>query len=224
MGWIRALNAVTAVFLKQPCPLCDRPSARVVCPGCWQRLQSAAGQQPPAPVGAALSVLAWGKYEAVLKQAIAALKYHNHPQLAVPLGAALAQHWQQMPIPTGQPPWIVPIPMHAEKQRQRGFNQSELLAQAFCQQTGLPLLRRGLIRQRATAPQFGLGIQARQHNLADAFVLGPDLRQRHRQQRPILLLDDIYTTGATVKAAATVLRRSGFSVCGVAAIARAQLR
>ena len=164
--------------------------------------------------------MAWGTYEGALKQAIAALKYAQHPELAVPLGRALGTRWQQSPL-TQRSPLVVPIPMFVEKLRQRGYNQADLIASAFCAQTGLPLVRQGLIRQRATAPQFGLGVQARQQNLAGAFTLGKAFQQR--PDRPVLLLDDIFTTGTTVQAAAKELRRCGVSVCGVVTVARAKM-
>lgn len=219
----QSVRAVSHLFLKQVCPLCDRATPAPLCDNCWQQLQRCAHQAPPALAASeALPVLAWGTYQGPLKQAIAALKYHHHPQLAVPLGQALGQRWQQWPLTTRRSPLVVPIPMHVEKQRERGFNQAELLARAFCDQTGLRLVKNGLIRPKATAPQFGLGPEARQQNLGGAFALGPTFHQ-YRPSQPVLLLDDIYTTGTTVKVAATELRRCGISVCGVAAIARAAL-
>ncbi|MEM9117408.1 MAG: ComF family protein [Cyanobacteria bacterium P01_F01_bin.56] len=213
----QSLKSVTNLFLKQFCPLCDRPSSQSLCPACWgqiNRCTYAPGQTSPK----ALPVMAWGTYKGALKRAIAALKYEQHPELAVPLGRALGKRWQQAPL-TQRSPLIVPIPMFVEKQRQRGYNQAELVAKAFCGQTELPLIRHGLIRQQATAPQFGLGVQARQQNLSGAFTLGQAFQRRPTQ--PVLLLDDIYTTGTTVQVAANELRRCGISVCGVATVARA---
>lgn len=215
----QSLKTVTNLFLQQPCPLCDRPAPQRLCTSCWRQLTRCADPQPLQAALPALPSLAWGRYQGPLKQAIAALKYADHPELAEPLGRALGTCWQQSPL-TSRSPLVVPIPMFADKQRQRGFNQAELLAQAFAQHTGLPLVRQGLIRQRATVPQFGLGLQARQHNLAGAFGLGAAF-QRQRPRQPVLLLDDIYTTGTTVQVAATELRRNGISVCGVATVARA---
>ena len=217
-----SVRAVSNLFLKQNCPLCDRATPAALCDNCWQQLQRCAHSSSAEPTAEALPVLAWGVYQGQLKQMIAALKYRNNPQLAVPLGQALGQRWQQWPLTTRRSPLVVPIPMHAAKQRERGFNQAELLAIAFCDQTGLRLVKHGLIRQRATAPQFGLGAEARQQNLSGAFAIGPAFQHR-RPQQPVLLLDDIYTTGTTVKIAAAELRRSGISVCGVAAIAKATL-
>jgi predicted amidophosphoribosyltransferase len=170
----------------------------------------------------ALPVLSWGHYQGPLKRAIAALKYDHQPQLASPLGQALGQHWQHFPLPTRRPPLVVPIPLHPNKLKIRGFNQAELLAAAFCETTQLRLVPQGLMRQRETVPQFGLGLADRQQNLSGALALGPAFRHTSPQQ-PVLLCDDIYTTGTTVRTAAAELRRHGISVCGVVAIAQATL-
>ncbi len=216
----QSLRTLTNLFLQPVCPLCDRPTPQTICPACWAQVSRCTKSSPSQPTPQALPVLAWGTYQGVLKRAIAALKYGQHPELATPLGLGLGQRWQQTPL-TPRSPLVVPIPMHTEKQRERGYNQADLIAKAFCAQTGLKLVRQGLIRQRATAPQFGLGVQARQQNLTGAFTLGPALPPRSPQ--PVLLLDDIYTTGTTVQAAAQELRRGGVSVCGVVTVARATL-
>ena len=218
----QSIRAVGNLFLCQSCSLCDRATPQVLCPSCWQQLQQGTLEHPASPTRDALPVLAWGRYQGVLKQAITALKYHNHPQLAGPLGRALGQRWQQSPLPTRRSPSVMPIPMHAKKQKERGFNQAELLAQAFCQQTGLKLIKNGLIRTVPTVPQFGLDRQARQQNLAGAFTIGRG-RPHCQCQPPVLLVDDIYTTGTTVAMAAKELRRHGISVCGVVVIAKATL-
>lgn len=114
---------------------------------------------------------------------------------------------------------VVPIPLHRDRQAQRGYNQAELIARSFCQVTGLRLRPQGLSRVRNTTAQFGLSIAQRQQNLDGAFRLGPDLRSQ-RSQVPILLLDDIYTTGATVRSAAKTLEASGFPVASLVAVAQ----
>ena len=219
--WMQSLQGITNLFLQPACPLCDRPAPQDFCPTCWHQLQSCFYYQPAVSAAEALPVLALGPYQHSLKQAIAALKYEACCHLATPLGRALGQRWQAFPIKTREPPLVVPIPLHPEKLKERGFNQAELLANIFCRYTGLRLVRQGLIRQRATAPQFGLGIEERQQNLARAFTVGPAFQ--HRPTTSILLLDDIYTTGTTVRTASAVLRQRGISVCGVVAIAKATL-
>lgn len=218
--WKSSVKTLSHLFLQQSCPLCDRPTSDLICATCWQQLEQQTQHRPPVPPSQTLPVIAWGTYQGPLKRAIAALKYHQNPQVAVPLGRALGQLWQRSPLATRQPPVVIPIPMHREKQRERGFNQAELLADAFCTQTGLTLVKDGLSRTRATAPQFGLGPDERAQNLAGAFAVISGLSDR-LASRPALLLDDIYTTGTTVNLAAHILRRHRVSVCGVVAIAQA---
>jgi ComF family protein len=165
----------------------------------------------------ALLVVGWGEYSGTLKRAIASLKYENHPELARPLGQWLAESWLKAPL-SRQSVTVVPIPLHPTKAAQRGFNQAELIARSFCEATGLPLKRDGLARIQATEAQFSLSPQAREQNLAAAFALGQDF-VRQRPIGTVLLVDDIYTTGATVRSAAKVLRQQQISVCGVAAVA-----
>jgi predicted amidophosphoribosyltransferase len=107
--------------------------------------------------------------------------------------------------------------MHPKKQKQRGFNQAALIAEGFCNVTGYKLKINGLERIKETEAQFNLSPTQRQQNLAGAFVLGKDLRRP--PNIPVLLVDDIYTTGATVKAAVQTLEKHQIKVLGVAAVA-----
>ncbi|MTJ52437.1 ComF family protein, partial [Anabaena sp. UHCC 0253] len=97
------------------------------------------------------------------------------------------------------------------------FNQAALIAEGFCNITGCKLKINGLERIKETEAQFSLSSAQRQENLVDAFVIGKDLRRR--PNIPILLVDDIYTTGATVKAAVKTLKAHQIKVLGVAAVA-----
>jgi len=206
------------LFLKSECPLCQRSTVNQICRDCQNQIQSCqlaqknAFWQPPLPL------FAWGAYGGGLKRSIAALKYENQPQLARPLGQWLAQAWLDSPY-SRQKATIVPIPMHAAKQKKRGYNQAELLARSFCELTGLPLRAQGLVRVRATEAQFGLSSEDRQQNLQDAIQLGSEFRQC-LQTQPVVLLDDIYTTGATVAAAIAALKRHSIPVRGVITLAK----
>ncbi|MBD0333956.1 MAG: ComF family protein [Cyanobacteria bacterium Co-bin13] len=217
------LTQLLNVFLTSPCPLCDRTSPNGICPSCRKRLEQERLLAPLQGLQSSLPVLAWGGYQGSLRQALGLLKYQHKPALAQLLGSYLGQCWQQQPklsqAQTGQPV-VVPIPLHVDKLSQRGFNQAELLAYWFCRQTQLPLASQGLVRVRTTQAQHGLGAQARQRNLDGAFGLGPAFHH-HRPSGPVLLIDDIYTTGATVLSAAQTLRHYGISVVGVGTIARA---
>jgi predicted amidophosphoribosyltransferase len=170
-----------------------------------------------------IPVLVWGLYGGSLKQAIAAMKYENYPQLAAPLGRWLAQAWlnslkNRRPKSSRSKYAVVPIPMHPEKVKQRGFNQAELIAKSFCETTGYPLRSHGLARIRPTQAQFGLSREQRQQNLARALALGKDFHRRPPQY-PVLLVDDIYTTGATCREAVKALQKHQIPVAGILAIA-----
>jgi len=240
MMLLRQLAPILDLFLVSPCPLCERAGQPLLCFDCQQQLQDCQksdwkaweqSQQAiaasPLQEGLQLPLVSWGRYEGQLKRAIAQLKYHNTPALAEPLGEGLAEAWlrSQQSNQAKNRPWVIPVPMHREKQRQRGFNQAELIARSFCRHTGLPLLAQGLRRIQATQAQFELSPAERQRNVAQAFAIGPELlKQRRRQQRPILLLDDIYTTGATVGAIAQLLAAAHIPIAGVVAVAQASSR
>lgn len=219
-GWQGLLNLV----FKHQCALCHEVADLPLCPSCQQKIQQHRRPQP-AQLG---RVLAWGTYRDELRTAIAALKYHNRPQLAELFGHWLGATWQAVPHQKNLPnqrsrPLVVPIPMNAEKRRERGFDQAELLARSFSHYAHLPYCARGLERVKQTEPLFNLNPSQRQQAIAGAFSLGKGLQrrglQRRKSKRPILLVDDIFTTGTTAKAAAQVLRHHEFSVQGIVVLA-----
>ncbi len=218
-NWLSPWHGVLNLFLESRCPLCQRSTRQVFCIDCERQLAECRLSQPLQRLEADLLCVGWGQYGGALKRAIASLKYDNHPELARPLGQWLGELWRQLPT-TQQlgKVTVVPIPLHAAKQAKRGYNQAELLAEGFCQVTGLRLLRQGLQRVRETEAMFGLSPQQRQQNLTEAFQVGQALVAGNRQP-PVLILDDIYTTGTTVRAAIHVLQQAQIPVVGVAALA-----
>ncbi len=219
LTWTRNLQALLNLFLESNCPLCQRLTPKEFCQDCAKQLQ----HQLPHLIWLwqrQLPVYTWGVYGDKLKRALKALKYENQPQLARPLGHWLAKSWLDSSLASTQL-IVVPIPLHTERQKQRGYNQAALLAQSFCEITGLNLQQSGLERMQATKAQFGLSVSEREKNLAMAFELGPGFRH-YRPDQPVLLLDDIYTTGATVRSAAQTLQQQGIIVSGIVAVATAQ--
>ena len=213
------LKTLLALLLKSNCPLCERPADDNLCPYCQRQVQRCQLKECCQFWQGDLPLFAWGVYDGQLKRAIAALKYDGRAQLGEFLGYCLGKAWLDSPVRAqANKLTAVPIPLHPNKQQARGFNQAELIAKGFCQFTGYPLQIRGLERRRETQPMFGLNRSERQQNLSRAFSLGQGFQQRHPQS-PVLLLDDIYTTGTTVREAAKTLRSQGIPVFGVAAIA-----
>jgi ComF family protein len=100
---------------------------------------------------------------------------------------------------------VVPVPLHAARQRERGYNQAELLAQKMERELKWQVETAALKRVRRTRPQVGLNSSERHANVRGAFVTEPNLVQGRR----ILLIDDVHTTGATLDAAAEVLLAAG---------------
>lgn len=231
------LRNLLGVFLAQGCPVCDRSTSPTLCIDCQRQIQAS----PSIPLSLAatqtenhsefqLPVGALGTYGGTLKRAILALKYGDRPDVANPLGAALGQQWMRQhqlgmaTVNAATQLYALPIPLHAERQRLRGYNQAELIARAFCQVSGLPLLADGLARTQATLPQHQLSFTARQQNLSQAFQVGASLRRILRQRSAaVVLIDDIYTTGTTAQSAAITLAQAGVTVVAVMSAARATL-
>ncbi|GET43592.1 hypothetical protein MiSe_84170 [Microseira wollei NIES-4236] len=215
---IPKINGLLSLFLQSNCPICQRQTPEVLCLYCQRQLQRCQLNSARQLWHSELPVFAWGSYGGAVKTSLAVLKYDNKPQIAQPLGQWLGKAWLNSDLAGTEKLTVVPIPLHGNKLRQRGYNQAELLAESFCQVTRLPLQRHGLERVRETEAQFTLGAAEREKNLKSAFAVGKNW-QKSRPTASVLLLDDIYTTGATARAAADVLRRQGIRVYGLVAIA-----
>ncbi|HEX4771105.1 MAG TPA: ComF family protein [Bryobacteraceae bacterium] len=157
----------------------------------------------------------FGRYDDVLRKLIHIFKYSKVETLAGPLSGFLVQ---VLPI-DARFDAVVPMPMHWRKRRQRGFNQAELLARPIARRYGLPVST-NLRRTRYTEAQAGLGQTDRQENLKGSFeVKSPgQLAGKH-----VLLIDDVFTTGATLRAAARALKAAGVSRVSGLTLARVDL-
>ena len=147
---------------------------------------------------------AWSLYPYVppLQDALRLFKY----QKKVALASALADLMHEVlpEIPTIDA--VVPVPLHVSRLREREYNQSLLLADKLCRRRGLALSFENLIRTRATPPQTELTRSQRLTNLRGAFHV---LRPHEFAKRRLVLVDDVFTTGATVDECAKMLRKAG---------------
>ena len=105
--------------------------------------------------------------------------------------------------------YLIPIPLTKEKERVRGYNQAQILARAISRQTGIPCKENMLVKHTETQAQKGLDARQRQKNLEQAFGIRTQCGDFVLAGKRVILVDDIYTTGATVDAAAAVLRKAG---------------
>jgi ComF family protein len=174
------------------CPVCGRPQSQgVLCSDCRDAPGRIDGIRAPFV------------FDGVIRQAVHELKYRNLRALAPLLAGWLYDYLVANPLPADV---LLPVPLHRKRLRDRGYNQSALLAGELGRRSGLPVLSDGLLRRRYAAPQArSAGIEERQNNVAAAFMC-PGGRFRGRQ---VLLIDDVSTSGATLNACAGVLKDAG---------------
>ena len=189
--WCEACQASVCYLSPPTCVRCSKPGVHSdVCADC---------RASPPTID---SIRCMAVFDGRIRRAIHTFKYRRVAALGEPLGDALARFWLQSPQPARL---IVPVPLHPRRQRERGYNQAELLARRIARAAGLPVRPAALRRVRATAVQMTLTAAERQANVAGAFqgdaavVRGAD----------VLLIDDVCTTGATLDACATALKAAG---------------
>jgi len=221
--WKWGKQQLLSLFLSGQCSLCQRSSPTVFCSACLKQVRQCQLATPLDDSYPGLVVISWGRYEDSLRQAISRFKYEGQTDLAQWLGTELGQTWRHYQKSTEirgrQPIALVPIPLHAAKLQQRGFNQAELLARWMNRAAQGALIADGLQRVRTTQAQHSLNRQQRQQNLAQAFRVNP-YRLSCLRQRTVWLVDDIFTTGSTAQVAAQTLRSSGITVTGICTVAR----
>ncbi|GLV59554.1 amidophosphoribosyltransferase [Dictyobacter sp. S3.2.2.5] len=151
-------------------------------------------------------VRAVGGYQEPLRSCIRALKYQGNRRLAEPLGCLLARAYQHYGL---QADIIIPVPLHPEKQQQRGYNQSQLLAESCAHLLRLPMYTTRLQRLHNAPAQVTLTARQRRKNLQGAFSYTPQDTTQSLFKRRILIIDDVCTTGATLEACAAPLFAAG---------------
>jgi len=153
-------------------------------------------------------------FEGVVRGAVHQLKYGHFKALAAPLGQLLAQYLETAPVAADV---LVPVPLHPRRLRERGYNQSALLAAEVGKMNGIPVVTDSLVRLRHTKAQVKTaGAEERQRNLAGAF----GCRDGKLAGKRVLVVDDVCTTGATLNSCAMALREAGASSVWGLALAR----
>ena len=215
-----------ALFFPQACVLCQKwvlnPDWSPLCQGCFLRLEPlgrricyCCGIPLPGNVLAIHGTCsqcrtlgkpfdfarAYGNYQGELRSLIHKFKFGHHQRLSHPL-AALLQHCYERSGLDLEPDWIVPVPPHLRRRRERGFDQTLILSRALSQRLKTPVLK-GLFRVKPTVPQSGLNLQERLKNLRHAFRLSQ--ADRFSDQN-IVLVDDVMTTGTTISEICRLIR------------------
>lgn len=147
-----------------------------------------------------------GAYKGILAKAIKQLKYRFVSDLGQALTDLMIWYWTWKKVKFWDQDWvIVPVPLHPRRERWRGFNQSALLAQLLSKKLGLRYLE-ALKRIRYTKPQTGFDRHERKRNIKNAFAVSPNFEVTGFN---CLLIDDVWTTGSTLKECAYILKKNG---------------
>ncbi|HEX8791626.1 MAG TPA: ComF family protein [Polyangiaceae bacterium] len=207
-----ALDLVAAFLAPPRCAACDGPVPRIAvfCAACASTVQRAEDTGDPDAIAAFV-------YGGAIADAITRFKYGARPDLARPLSHLL---WRAVAghAPRLSKSVVVPVPLHPSRLAERGFNQSALLARPLARRLGAPFLPLALARMRDTPRQASLGRQDRLGNVGGAFAARQPERMRGR---PVLLVDDVRTTGATLAACARAALESGAGPVVTAVLAHA---
>lgn len=220
-GFLGSLVADTA--LAADCPVCigalHQPRGGV-CRICWLELAGGRWGLPgriERPARGIESLTTLGPYEGRLRRLVGALKFGGYAGVGAPLGRLMAS---RMAAPAEGIDEVVAVPLHWRRRWTRGYNQAECIARGLAESLGRPCGGRGLHRTRPTLPQTGRNRRERLVNLRGAFAAD----RRHFDGRRLLLVDDVVTTGATLRACARALREAGAEAVHAVAAARAPWR
>ena len=225
-------NNLLNILFPESCPMCDKPSSEhktaPFCSECWQTIVPYKGpgcricSKPLASDASTVcgecmkdepafsSVMIFGLYRGALRKAINLLKYHNVKRLSKPLADILLN------INTPAIDGILPVPLHRKRLRHREFNQSALLARYVAHNLGVPLIIDCLIKMTDTLPQVGLTSKERKENISNAFGIQDNTLVKGKN---IMLIDDVITTGATVRECSKILKKAGAHDIHVVALA-----
>lgn len=203
------LDPLLNLIFPPVCEACRKKSDEALCPECFNQIKFMRPQ---------MGIYSACVYEGVIRTAIHRFKFNKRKGLAKPLGVSLVKYISQMPsFPIKEIDYLVPVPLHSKRTRQRGFNQAELLARIVGQYYEKPVVS-ALERVKNTHSQFDLPREKRLVNVKGAFKVS-DYRLVFNKK--ILLIDDIYTTGSTIAECGRALNIAGAKGVEVLTLARA---
>lgn len=220
MNWLlprRCLLCGASADVSHLCTGCkaDLPRIELACPQCGVSVQTeglcAACLQHPPPFASTIAPLA---YAGSVRYLLTQFKFNGRLSHGVPLRVVLHEAVDERDMT--KPQALIPVPIHPKRLAERGFNQAVELAMPLARELQIPVLLNAVQRQRATAPQFQLSGDERVANVRGAFVLrAGTLLPKH-----VAIVDDVLTTGATVRELAKLLRKHGCERVEVWCVAR----
>lgn len=191
------------------CEVCKQDSKEALCAKCFGQIKF---MKPH------LGIHCVSVYDGVIKDALHRFKFKQRKSLAEPLGILMVKYLSEITaLEIKEIDVIIPVPLHSSRQRQRGFNQVQLLAEVISKYFNLPVLP-ALERIKNTKPQFDLPRRERFINVSEAFKVSDSKAVYNRR---ILLIDDIYTTGSTISECSKTLKIAGAKKVEVLSLSRA---
>lgn len=217
LSFRRAGNALLDLLYPPRCGGCNEAGAGWWCSSCAANVQrfdpAHATRAIALPDDTEIDAISAAIFAPPLREGIHRFKYESQPQLADAFGTLMCDAWLASAL---QVDAFVPVPLHTSRRRERGYNQSELLARVLSRHTKVPM-RNWLKRVRHTEQQAHLGAHDRRANVKDAFVADAGVHAKR-----IALVDDVLTTGATLAECALALKQAGATAVVAITLARAQ--
>jgi competence protein ComFC len=207
----RCRSTIRPILSNEPiCPMCERPAIDgVTHPGCRTRYSID-------------GLVSFFHYDGAVRKAVKAIKYRNITDLVsefvslVPMQSYLVLSKLLITNPQSI---LIPIPLHVSRLRERGFNQAEVLGALLAKHMGIELHNDVLVRTKKTAPQVSMKKRKdRLKNMEGVFAIAPHHSLSHLIS--VILFDDVFTTGATMRSAANVLKRAGVKTVWAVTMAR----
>lgn len=200
------------------CVSCQRVGT-LFCIHCQQRIKPTLQTIPPLLDSHIHGFAALGQHTDTLRMALHALKYNGVKQVGYGLGNLLAQtiHEKNWPLD-----FIIPVPLHTQRLRERGYNQANIIAHGVGNALHIPVASEGLMKIKNTTSQVHLTATERYFNVQDAIRLAPTYTKAF-QGRSLLLIDDVCTTGATLNACIEALQTTSPVAIYAATISRARV-
>ena len=200
----KIIEAFLDLIYKKKCYFCKSSKYSLkMCPSCYNELSYS--DFCPNRIINGVNIYACGIYEKNLQKLIRGLKYHKQRELAFYLAKFMYDYW--LNINDKREFQVVPTPLHKNRIKKRKYNHMELVAEEFCKLNGYTLNCELIKRIKDTKPQYKLSRKERLSNLSDAF----EVNISKDQGKPVLILDDICTTGATFEEMINVLHKNGIT-------------
>ena len=238
LSWLQSLELV---LFPSYCRLCsaylESPQERIVCHNCWREIKpekaafclscgrffdgvpephlcaSCLQEKPPFSVHRSC-----GRYRGKLKDIVLLCKFHNLPILAEGIARFVFDCARKDEALWWEIDAIVPVPLHPKRQRARGYNHAQIIANKLSEFSGIEMLEKNLTKVKNVPPQMSLAVSDRFKSVKGAFVAGDDAVIKGKA---LLLVDDVYTTGATACECTSVLMGVGARDVRVLTVAQA---